>query len=208
MQWPRRDITLTLRESVSLAQWRKSFVKTTGAAYVMVFLVLWRWKGGLNSMDDRYHRNSAPPEKISSLPSASVRVSSLPPGSERQRHVPNPKKVLVVDDDEAFGQMTRMRLEKAGYRARFHRGPFGALHALRESAADLVILDVGMPGLDGPQVLRLIRSVPSLEKTRVVLYSGIEPEALKSLASAVGATTVMKASAWSTLLEAVERALA
>lgn len=124
------------------------------------------------------------------------------------RRASNPKNVLVIDDDMAFGQLTRLRLEKAGHRATFHRGPFGALHAIRESRADLVVLDFGMPGLDGAQIVKLVRSTPGLERTKVLIFSGLDPMKLEQVGRELGAPCVAKGSAWHSFMEQVDKVLA
>lgn len=118
------------------------------------------------------------------------------------------KRILVVDDDEQFGLLTRLWLEKAGFRARFHRGPFGALNAIRESGCDLVVLDVAMPGLDGEQLVRLMRTSPGLGRIKVILFSGIDAEELRGLRERLEvAGCVPKVAARSALVEQVAAVL-
>lgn len=117
------------------------------------------------------------------------------------------KKILVIDDDEAFGNLTRLRLDKAGYQARFHRGPFGALHAIREAGCDLVMLDVTMPGLDGAQIVKLVREARGLEKTKLLLFSALDPEQLAEIGKQHRVPVAGKGSSWSTVLTAVDSIL-
>jgi CheY-like chemotaxis protein len=104
----------------------------------------------------------------------------------RQSTVPV-RRVLVIDDDAAFGEYAVQVLERAGFVSRFHRGPFGTLMAIREMDCDLVLLDVSMPRLDGPMLARMIRNAFGATKLRVFLCSGMTPGPLARLAQAAGA---------------------
>lgn len=67
-------------------------------------------------------------------------------------------RVLVVDDEQALAGMVASYLVRAGYDvAQAHTGP-AALEAAREGAPDVVVLDLGLPGLDGIEVCRRIRT--------------------------------------------------
>ncbi|HEX6208069.1 MAG TPA: response regulator transcription factor [Actinomycetota bacterium] len=67
-------------------------------------------------------------------------------------------RVLVVDDDPQILRAVRTSLRARGFDV--HTAPNGetALEALSEEGAELVILDLGLPGLDGQEVLRRLRS--------------------------------------------------
>ncbi|MCC6558161.1 MAG: response regulator [Polyangiaceae bacterium] len=104
-------------------------------------------------------------------------------------------RILVIDDDEAFGLRTVKTLKRAGFDARFHRGPFGTLGAVRESRCDVVLLDVSMPKLDGAALVRMIRETFSSNRIRVVLFSNMEVGALQRLAGWVGAHDAISKSA-------------
>jgi two-component system response regulator MprA len=63
-----------------------------------------------------------------------------------------------VDDDEPLLASIRRTLAYEGYRVRTARTGSDALQAAREEPPDLVILDVGLPGLDGLEVARRLRA--------------------------------------------------
>ncbi|MGQ1795821.1 response regulator transcription factor [Kocuria oceani] len=66
-------------------------------------------------------------------------------------------RVLVVDDEKPLAQMIATYLTRAGYDvATAHTGP-EAVEAARAQAPDVVVLDLGLPGLDGIEVCRRIR---------------------------------------------------
>ncbi|WP_338748315.1 response regulator transcription factor [Janibacter alittae] len=67
-------------------------------------------------------------------------------------------RVLVIEDERALASMIVAYLSRAGYEATVARtGPEG-IQAVHEHAPDVVILDLGLPGLDGIEVCRRIRT--------------------------------------------------
>ncbi len=65
--------------------------------------------------------------------------------------------VLVVDDDQEMLKMVSRTLELEGYGVAIASDGRSALVLLKELRPDLVTLDIMMPGLDGFEVLNLIR---------------------------------------------------
>ncbi len=67
-------------------------------------------------------------------------------------------KILVVDDDPRLRDLVSITLERAGYQVVTARdGQMALTHAMRETP-DLVVLDVGLPELDGLEVCRKLRA--------------------------------------------------
>src|SRR5438552_15500428 len=87
-------------------------------------------------------------------------------------------RVLVVEDDEDIAQVLQRSLRMEGYEVRSAPDGPSALEHGRAFAPDLVILDLGLPGLDGPEVARSLRAsddVPLLILTaRDALESPVE----------------------------------
>jgi DNA-binding response OmpR family regulator len=79
--------------------------------------------------------------------------------------------VLVADDDEDILLLVTARLERDGYEIVQARNGTEALAAARELRPALAVLDVGMPGLDGLEVLEAIRADPELHEMRVLLLT-------------------------------------
>jgi DNA-binding response OmpR family regulator len=67
------------------------------------------------------------------------------------------KTILVVDDEPKIVQLARDYLEHAGYAVLTASDGPTALHAVRSSQPDLIVLDLGLPQLDGLDVTRSIR---------------------------------------------------
>ena len=70
---------------------------------------------------------------------------------------PGPQ-LLLVEDEESIGSLVRAYLEQSGYRVAWVRSGEEALSNLDELAPRLVILDIGLPGADGFDVCREIRT--------------------------------------------------
>jgi len=67
-------------------------------------------------------------------------------------------RILLVEDDELLGAGVRDALERARYGLEWVRDGRQALAALRAGAFDLVLLDLGLPGMDGLEVLGTLRA--------------------------------------------------
>src|SRR6516162_8387536 len=67
-------------------------------------------------------------------------------------------RLLVVDDDRALRDVLRRALSLAGYEVRLTESGAGALSEISSSLPDAVVLDVGLPDIDGLEVCRLLRS--------------------------------------------------
>jgi DNA-binding response OmpR family regulator len=66
-------------------------------------------------------------------------------------------RVLVVEDDDAIAQVLQRSLRMEGYEVRVAVDGLGALDQARAFLPDLVILDLGLPGLDGIDVAKRMR---------------------------------------------------
>jgi two-component system, OmpR family, response regulator MprA len=70
----------------------------------------------------------------------------------------SPGRVLVVEDDESIADVLRRTLRQEGHEVRSSGDGVEALRAAEEFVPDLVILDLGLPGLDGVEVCRRLRA--------------------------------------------------
>jgi two-component system OmpR family response regulator len=67
-------------------------------------------------------------------------------------------RILVVDDERSLRELVATALEFVGYEVRTATDGFSALSAAADFAPALIVLDVGMPGLDGLEVCRRLRA--------------------------------------------------
>ena len=94
------------------------------------------------------------------------------------------RRALVVDDERPLAQMVAAYLTRAGFdTAQAHTGP-DALAAARRQEPDVVVLDLGLPGLDGLEVCRRIRE---FSECYVLMLTARGDEEHKLAGLAVGA---------------------
>jgi two-component system nitrogen regulation response regulator NtrX len=91
-----------------------------------------------------------------------------------------PKKILIIDDEPEICKMITEFLFDAGYSASYAlNGPDG-LAMIKRNLPSLVLLDIGMPGMDGIEVMRLIREqFPALPV--IVLTGHRDTETVKKM---------------------------
>src|SRR5690242_4113613 len=68
-------------------------------------------------------------------------------------------RVLIVEDDAELARALALELDHAGHDVRVERDAPAALRAAREWWPELVVLDLGLPTLDGLEVCRRLRGV-------------------------------------------------
>lgn len=100
-------------------------------------------------------------------------------------------KVLVVDDHPASRMTAAALLAVEGYEVlEAENGP-AALNKVIENKPDVILLDVMMPGMDGPETLRELRKFPELEQTPVVFMTAkVQPQEVQEYL-AMGALAVI-----------------
>lgn len=95
-----------------------------------------------------------------------------------------PSTLLVIDDERQIRRLLRVTLESAGYRVREAETGSHGLQEVAAAAPDGVILDLGLPDLDGVEVVRRLREWTSVP---VLVLSVREAEADKIAALDAGA---------------------
>jgi DNA-binding response OmpR family regulator len=86
--------------------------------------------------------------------------------------VTNAPDILIVDDDEDGGWMMETMLGLEGYQTRWVQTGEAALAAVKQRRPDLVLLDLGLPDLDGFEVARELRREPTETPFRIVALTG------------------------------------
>lgn len=92
--------------------------------------------------------------------------------------------ILLVDDDELLRRSLSFGLERAGYRVSTAALAEDALDLARQNAPDLVLLDIGLPGMDGLDALREFRAQCSVP---VIFLTGRRREMDQVLGLELGA---------------------
>ena len=95
-------------------------------------------------------------------------------------------KVLVVDDNVDVAQTIGWMLETIGHDYRLVHDGRQALGAAKEYRPDVVLLDIGLPGMDGYAVCRAFRQDDLLKDTTIIAQTGWGQSRDKTLASEAG----------------------
>jgi DNA-binding response OmpR family regulator len=95
--------------------------------------------------------------------------------------------VLLIEDDEAFADMYRLRLELDGYRVIGVRDGAAAPGAAASAQPDLIFLDIKLPHLDGLAVLAALRTDERTRHTPVVILSSYGEADLRERGLMLGA---------------------
>lgn len=82
--------------------------------------------------------------------------------------------ILVVDDEEHIQRLVRMNLEMEDFQVITASSGTEAIERVRKDLPDLVLLDVGMPGLDGFETLRMIREISEVPVIMLTVRSDEE----------------------------------
>jgi DNA-binding response OmpR family regulator len=91
--------------------------------------------------------------------------SAAPYGGEPGAAEQGPKPggvLLLVEDEESIGRLVKQYVEQDGWRAVWVRSGEDALAELNRHAVRVVVLDIGLPGMDGFEVCRRIRARSSV----------------------------------------------
>jgi CheY-like chemotaxis protein len=94
----------------------------------------------------------------------------LPPPAHPGREIP--RRMLIVDDNEdSAGSMAILQRRRGHETRTAFTGP-GAVAVATEFAPEVVLLDIGLPGMDGFEVARRLRAMPALAGAFLVAMSG------------------------------------
>jgi len=97
------------------------------------------------------------------------------------------RKILIIDDEPFLLKVLLVRLKHWGYDALgAENGPDG-LVLIRQNMPDLIILDKEMPGMNGEDVVRLVRRDPALKQIPIIMISA-DVENIEACSKACGIT--------------------
>ena len=118
--------------------------------------------------------------------------------------------VLVVEDERDSRELLARTVHKGGHTAVVAANGWEALLALDEAPVDLVLLDVMMPGMDGPTFLSILRNDQRRRAIPVVLVTALSEGELLTSAARLGVSKCLKKAHYTPqdLLETIDQVLA
>lgn len=84
--------------------------------------------------------------------------------------------ILLVEDEKSIADIIIYNLEKEGFIVSWERDGRDGLSRAQNQMPDLVILDLMMPGMDGLQVCRHLRSAPKTQQIRILMLTALSEE--------------------------------
>jgi signal transduction histidine kinase len=114
-------------------------------------------------------------------------------------------KVMVVDDDSTLRSLIRVRLKKSGFEVIEAGDGEAAVNCFLRVAPDIVLMDANMPGMDGFEATRQLKSIPEGKQTPILMVSGLEDDESVDKAFGAGATEyITKPICWPLLVHRLE----
>lgn len=91
-------------------------------------------------------------------------------------------KIAIIEDDAVINQMYRMKFEAAGFHVEVADNGVRGVAMVAAFKPDIILLDIGMPGMQGDEALAEIRKDPASKNTPVIILTNLgEEEAPKTL---------------------------
>ena len=111
-------------------------------------------------------------EVVLPLASASPVEAPVAADASTRGHPATPRRALVIDDNQDSADTLAMMLELLGHETRRLYDPRAAVETVAAFAPDVVFLDIGMPGLSGYDVARMLRASPQGSQPVLVAVTG------------------------------------
>ncbi len=126
-------------------------------------------------------------------------------GNSAQKDPTDVKTVFIVEDDEAIGDLLVQAIEQeTSYHAVLASDGFQALKMLRTVKPDLILLDYGLPGMNGLELYDTIHTVKALKHLPVLIVSA-ETARIQKEIKARQLPQLQKPFDLANLLQAIER---
>lgn len=113
---------------------------------------------------------------------------------------------LVLDADKVLRVTLGRFLERLGFQVRLFADGYGAIAALRSAPVDFVMMDARVSGLDGFEACSLMRALPNVERTPIMIMLGRDDRASVERAIEAGASDyIIKPVSWPVLRHRVNQ---
>jgi DNA-binding response OmpR family regulator len=105
-----------------------------------------------------------------------------------EAHTHSATSVLLVEDDETVSEVVRRYLEREGYEVRSVANGLDAVDSFEAMQADVVVLDIMLPGIDGLEVCRRLRERTSVP---IIMLTALGEESDRIMGLEIGADDYM-----------------
>lgn len=102
-----------------------------------------------------------------------------------------PRRILHIEDDPDLAEMYAVGLEMQGFEVVRARDGIAGIEAASASCPDLVVIDVGLPLLDGLQVVARLRQDPKTAGIPALLLTAFNPGDYRQEAAELGVDEVL-----------------
>lgn len=113
--------------------------------------------------------------------------------------------VLICDDEPDIQLLLQLTLTSLGHQARAVGSAEEALDMIKLERPDVLLLDVSMPGTDGPTLVQRLRECDLMEPPRTMLVSAITAEELAELADRLDVAWLAKPCTYDEIASAMDR---
>ena len=90
------------------------------------------------------------------------------------RNLSEVRRVLIVDDNHDSAELLALLLERQGHEIRVAHDPAEAIPLAVQFRPNLAFLDIGLPGMDGYELLGVLRAKPELEDCKFIAVTGYD----------------------------------
>ncbi len=87
----------------------------------------------------------------------------------------NKHTIMIIDDEKIVGDMAKLSLEQEGYEVETFLNAESALARMKYRPFDLIVTDYKMKGIDGMELLRIVRqSYPSVKVIMITAFANLD----------------------------------
>lgn len=83
------------------------------------------------------------------------------------------KRILLIEDDPFLSEIYVSKFEDSGFEIEIAKDGAAGLQKIKDSAPDLILLDIVMPNMDGFEVLRVVKGDPAAKDIPIVILSNL-----------------------------------
>ncbi|WP_197440897.1 ATP-binding response regulator [Thalassoglobus neptunius] len=96
------------------------------------------------------------------------------------------RRILIVDDNVDSAEMLKLLLSMEGYVVITANNGIDGIQLAELNIPDVILLDIGLPGMDGFEVARILRRLPEMNDIRIIAVSGWDGNEYRELSREVG----------------------